>query len=90
VQDKYRTITHDGNIICGNTSAGNGKPVPVHIDRSNGEIRVADCSGLMRKAGWVEQITAPMRHKRLVLFVLALVLVVAAGFYYFCRGRRVA
>lgn len=89
VQDKYRTIVRDGNIICGNTNAGNGKPVSVYIDRSNGDIRIADCSGLIRKAGWVERVTAPIGHKRLILFVFVLLLVVGAGLFYFTKGRRV-
>jgi hypothetical protein len=88
MQDKYRTLTRSGNIICGNTNAGDGEAATVYIENPGGGIRVADCSGQTREAGWVQKFIAPIRHKRLWLLAFAVPVLLGLGYLVLSRRRR--
>lgn len=93
IQDKMRTLTRSGNVICGNKNTTDGKPATVYIENPKGEIRVKDCSGgaVRSTASILDTFQHPRSHKETLLVAGLAVLAVGAGAAYFIvRARRSA
>jgi len=94
VQDKFKTLTRTGNVICGNKNAGNGKPATVFLDNSGAPVHVSDCGGTPVRStsgiGVIDTLSHPRNHKKLLVAAGVAVLMGAGIVYWVVRARRSA